>query len=65
MISPFRPHLNALMGHRQNLFSIPVCLLYKGGGILARCKVNAELVQNFPYVFTQHRRCNVLSACLY
>ena len=38
MISPFRPHLNALMGHRQNLFSIPVCLLYKGGGILARCK---------------------------
>ena len=26
------------MGHRQNLFSIPVCLLYKGGGILARCK---------------------------
>ena len=28
-------------------------------------KVNAELVQNFPHVFTQHRRCNVSSACLY
>ena len=55
-----RPDLN--MGHRQNSFSILVCLQYKSGGIrspyiqtiLSRkesnWKVNAELVQNFPYV---------------
>ena len=60
------------MGHRQNSFSILVCLQYKSGGILivknnlgdwcsphiqtifsrkeSNWKVNAELVQNFPYV---------------
>ena len=58
------------MGHRQNSFSILVCLKYKSGGILvvknnlgdslhiqtilsrkeSNWKVNAELVQNFPYV---------------
>ena len=52
------------MGHRQNSFSIRVCLQCKGGGILVvkinledwhspyseSIKVNAELLKKFPYV---------------